>query len=677
MITNLFLSVLEVTLSTSLIIVWLLLSASFLNRRYAAKWKYWIWICLAVRLAFPFSISHMANGSTTRSVSEENPIAGNIEQPDAPNTVSQEEQPIAPHQPIALGIPEQMTVPIALPEKRNRAGITILDVMSAVWFGGCLLFMIVHIASVIHYRRRLVRQGIPVAKKRILEIWSSLAEELRLGQQVPVIVYSQAASPMVLGFFRPLLVLPDERYSDQELFFILKHELVHLKRRDICVKFLLIAANAVHWFNPLVWIMQKDAVVDMELSCDEKVIQGMDYEERKNYTETLFSTLHRSRARTVVLSTQFYGGKQVMKKRFQTILGNANKKSGAAVLVCVVLLAGSMGMLISCSADGTGQQPEQGAAKNETVDTRETQEQERAESTEEVESTENVGTGLNEVPDVVWQKVEEYVEDVYLEGWQSVDTFSDWRIESLAHSYTYDDFEGMVLQIYQLNYQFLSDNPEEVLLVGGMSIDEEGWVNVEYPYSNYFVFRQDGDTLTYLRTMFENDCVPGDETFTNDLTRIYNMGELDEEAMRERTKTLYLRVGVNGRNVDVTANITVKDGYSIALTDDEWSWKQTGTDEWTAVADERIKLKVEQFNDKTTSQIEEALIGEGYAFEDRNFASSAYVTRDLVKRESDLVYRVRLNNAAWKVSWCFPPDEEEIWGNLGGIVADTFHRTRE
>lgn len=676
MITSLFLSVLEVTLSTSLIIVLVFLSASFLNRRYAAKWKYWIWIFLAVRLVLPVSISDLVNDSRIRGVSVETSASDPSAQDDKSDTVSQAGRQPVPRQTITFVIPEQVMAPVALPEEQGGTKITILDVMSAVWFGGCLIFMVVHIAVFFHYRKRLVRQGTRTAKKRILEQWSSLSEELQLRRQVPVIVYSQAASPMVLGFFRPVLVLPDEQYSDQELFFILKHELIHLKRWDICVKLLLVAANAVHWFNPLVWFMQREAVVDMELSCDEKVIQGMDYEERKVYTETLFSTLHRSHMRAVALSTQFCRGKRVMKKRFRNILGAADKKSGAAILACVVLLAGSMGMLISCSADETGQQSKQSGAKRETDAVHETEAQERTESTEVVESTENVEAD-NEVPDIVRKKVEKYVEDRYLDGWQSVDTYSDWRVESLTHSYTYDDFEGMVLQIYQLNYQFLSNDPEEVKLVGGMSIDAEGWVIVEYPYSNYFVFRQDGDTLTYLSTMAENDCLPGDETFTNDLRRIYNMGELDEKVTLERPKTLYWSFGIDSQSVDVTATVTIEEGYSIALTDGEWSWKQTGKNEWTAVADERIQLKVEHFEDKTTGQIEEALIREGYAFEDRDFASSAYGTKDLVKRESDMVYRVRLNNAAWKVSSCFPADVEDSWGNLVGLIADTLHRTDE
>lgn len=126
--------------------------------------------------------------------------------------------------------------------------------------------------------------------------------------------------------------MPDGEYSAEELHFILKHELVHLKRGDVCLKLLLTTANAIHWFNPLIWLMRKEATVDMELSCDERVTQGADYAQRKAYTETLLSTLHKQCTKRTVLSTQFteeksdeetvskYLTQQYKEKRYQYLI---------------------------------------------------------------------------------------------------------------------------------------------------------------------------------------------------------------------------------------------------------------------------------------------------------------------------------------------------------------------
>lgn len=89
--------------------------------------------------------------------------------------------------------------------------------------------------------------------------------------------------------------------------------------------------------------------MDMELSCDEKVVEGADYAVRKAYTETLFSMLHKRHIRKTPLSTQFYGGKDIMKKRFQNILRKRGKKNGAGLLLCAIAFTFIFGALIGCS----------------------------------------------------------------------------------------------------------------------------------------------------------------------------------------------------------------------------------------------------------------------------------------------------------------------------------------
>ena len=53
MITDLFVTVLTISMTTSVPVILLMISGSFLNKRYAAKWKYWIWLFLALRLVIP------------------------------------------------------------------------------------------------------------------------------------------------------------------------------------------------------------------------------------------------------------------------------------------------------------------------------------------------------------------------------------------------------------------------------------------------------------------------------------------------------------------------------------------------------------------------------------------------------------------------------------------------
>lgn len=87
----------------------------------------------------------------------------------------------------------------------------------------------------------------------------------------------------------------------------------------------------------------------MEIYCDESVIRGVNYAGRKAYTEAMLSTLNRQCVKRTALSTQFYGGKRIMQRRFKNILSKKRKKNGLAILVGAILLSILLGAMIGCS----------------------------------------------------------------------------------------------------------------------------------------------------------------------------------------------------------------------------------------------------------------------------------------------------------------------------------------
>lgn len=360
--TDIFLSILGISVSVSLIILILLLLSPFLNKRYAAKWKYWIWIFLALRLLVPFSganeqlLTGLFLHTETQTISES-----------GENHTDTPDDTTIPTRQIIIEMPTQMTIPLTVRSESSQPGITPLDIMIIVWMTGCVILISLHLISYLHYKRQVMIKGTLIEDVSVLKQVFKLKQELHIRHAIRTIEYEQTESPMIIGFFRPVLVLPKEQYNSQELFFILKHELVHLKRGDVYFKLLFVTANAVHWFNPLIWIMLKEAVIDMELSCDEKVTQGTSYAVKKAYTETLLSLLHRQCARQTVLSTQFYGGTKIMKKRFKNILIKGGKKNGICILLCVVIITISSGAMVGCSITQDTRENED-ITENDTAD---------------------------------------------------------------------------------------------------------------------------------------------------------------------------------------------------------------------------------------------------------------------------------------------------------------------
>lgn len=657
--TNIFLSVLAGSISVGLITVVLIALTPFLDKRYAAKWKYWIWLFLAVRLLLPFS------GTDIRSAMQ--PLQQEKTQQTA--QTQQNNTPIPPREParVTVELPVQMTAPITVPSKGNRIQTTLLNATVLLWAAGGICFIGFHLISYIRYKRQLLKTGAVIKDNRILCQLVQLKQELAIRRSVLPIEAADAASPMMLGFFRAVLVLPSTEYSAEELYFILKHELVHLKRGDVNMKLLLTAANAVHWFNPLIWLMRKEAAVDMELSCDERVTQGADYAQKKAYTETLLSTLHKQCTKRTVLSTQFYGGKKVMKKRFQNILRKNAKKNGVGILLFVILLTIGMGMLIGCTA---ASEPAPKATKQS-----EEKEELPTDTLSETEPSESQGsvTADADVPDIVLEEaqawtVEEYE---YSKRIRPGNHYIDWRIESLAHCYTYEDFQGMVLQVYRMNIEFLSEQPEDVFLVGGMTMTEDGWVVPNYPNSRYLIFRQDGDTLTFLTRMFENDCEAGDETFTHDLEHRLALAEQPRE-------TPTLTFSQEGELCTLPATLIEGNGYTFYQPDGEWypcdfenwedfeeEWKPYLYDAWTAWNNEDVRFCIVRFEGRTLDEVQKELQDKGYVkIDDR-----------MLRQDGDTIYSVELKPAGtdtWAICSCYPVDAQEGYGMQIHAIAETF-----
>ena len=101
-------------------------------------------------------------------------------------------------------------------------------------------------------------------------------------------------SPFIFGIFSPKIFLPaGTKDSDKE--FILDHERAHLQRLDHLWKPIGFAVLCLHWFNPLVWVAFHLFCKDIELACDELVIQNYSFERRKEYSHTLVNYIEQKK----------------------------------------------------------------------------------------------------------------------------------------------------------------------------------------------------------------------------------------------------------------------------------------------------------------------------------------------------------------------------------------------
>lgn len=338
------LNLLKTSLLGSLAILAMLVLKPLWRERYRAKTRCWLWLALAVFLLLPvdFSVKNapvqaappkdytLFVGTDKTAIQSTDNLFGDMAEKSG-------QSPAAVRDTI-------IQRPVTNPEQKTTRYIPVTTILFYGYLAGAAAFLLYQGVSYALFRRTVRRWKRDVARADYASLLSDTARDL--GVSAPEMIVCEAIStPAVTGLLRPRLLLPHERYDVQELRYILRHELCHLKRRDMLLKLVLLAANAMHWFNPVVYLMLRQADEDIELACDSAATDGLELPERAAYSRTLLAAVQSS-VRALPATTCFGGTVERLKRRITNVLG-AQKKRGLGIVALVLALTLTAGCAVS------------------------------------------------------------------------------------------------------------------------------------------------------------------------------------------------------------------------------------------------------------------------------------------------------------------------------------------
>lgn len=144
-------------------------------------------------------------------------------------------------------------------------------------------------------------------------------------------------NPFVMGINRPAVILPELCNRQPYLKTILLHECFHVKRRDTLYKLGMLASNCLLWFHPLAYLIRYFSYQDIEISCDEAVLQGKSEEERLAYGEFLIHSVRNMEQKSNVYNTYWNSNKRILKNRIDAVV-NKNRKWDIIAKAAIVFL---------------------------------------------------------------------------------------------------------------------------------------------------------------------------------------------------------------------------------------------------------------------------------------------------------------------------------------------------
>lgn len=367
-------NIIALSLQIGVLIGIVLLLGHFVKKPYIAVGRYFLWLVLALRLLVPINLEWVHIEELKQSmhnfwVSEkEEPIIEKVSQED--NTHNKVKTVQETHkEDNSLDVQSAKKVEgrkkVQKSEKRSDQIIgrqqseisdfmlhtkewyqiyrneiwTIIGILWLIGIAGMVGYEIIIYQSVYKSIRRWRRP----APKEYQQQFEFVCQEMHILKRIPVYQCSKVASPMIIGLYRPFIILPEREYQKESLYYIYKHELTHFSHGDLYYKLIQTMVKCIYWFHPLVHAMYQQAAFDVELVCDEKVTRNQSETFCREYSFVLLDTLTVQNQRTFPLSTCFFnGGREQMKERFRRIMGQNKKKYGLGLfgllIICAVIL---------------------------------------------------------------------------------------------------------------------------------------------------------------------------------------------------------------------------------------------------------------------------------------------------------------------------------------------------
>ena len=311
-------SLLLQTIGASLTAVVLLCAKGLFREQLSPRWQYGVWGILALRILLPAGVlgrSLFPWGRVALEAAKTAVEGGLSSALCAPYDVTRVYAPV----PLFLkGFP--------------RPG-SITDVLFYLYAAGVVLSLLWFLGAYLGLRRTLKRARRP-EPERLAQLEAVCA---RYGLKAParIVVCPAAESAFVCGPLRPVLVLPEGETDDK----VLLHELLHLKYGDVWAGVGMCVLRCLHWCNPFLWYCWDWAQNDCEALCDQRVLERLEGEERREYGKILLSMAGDRYARAPGTSSMANGGANI-KRRITAIARFKRYPAG------ISLAAGCIGVVL-------------------------------------------------------------------------------------------------------------------------------------------------------------------------------------------------------------------------------------------------------------------------------------------------------------------------------------------
>lgn len=245
-----------------------------------------------------------------------------------------------------LDVPTRESIEVV--NRSNLSHISIINTLFVIWLIGSIIALAYMLIKYLMFLKQIKKWKIIKDSSEIMNMINEEKIKLNIRSEINIYACSGVNSPMVFGILKPIILLPLDGSSTDQL--IIRHELIHLKRRDSIIKLITQITTAVYWFNPLIYLLRNTLDTYCEISCDEKVLLNQSMSVRKQYFDMLLNTVIKNNVSSSLFVSQFANVSKTKLRLFE-ILNEREKSNRRIASVMLIFFMLSLSMLIGCKAD--------------------------------------------------------------------------------------------------------------------------------------------------------------------------------------------------------------------------------------------------------------------------------------------------------------------------------------
>lgn len=372
----------------SAVVIFLVLGLSvLLKNRFTARWKYVVWLAVAMSLLVParlpsnFSLINFKvpgiESSGNEKITAKRIISADADSANVNSSkVNSEDSSTADSKMQDTAVTgKAFTGAVLKDEVQSDSASASLSgrhivplaakIFMIVWLAGAVIKLLAEICAYCFSMRSLKRMSLPVNDLMKWKMYRDVCEQKGIRRRPELMQNAGLSTPLLAGLFRTKLYLPAVGYSAEELKLVYHHELTHYLHRDLWYKMLLRICASVYWFNPALLFMLWEADKDIENLCDAEVVRVCSRAERKLYRKLLLRTVAID-DQVPYVTASLNDSSMVFKDRILYMLNMKKLRKNVlpGVILAMVLVGGNLAFGFSGETISGAQNTQQQAQKD-------------------------------------------------------------------------------------------------------------------------------------------------------------------------------------------------------------------------------------------------------------------------------------------------------------------------